>query len=64
MGLFQQPARRRDCLIDCITTIDWARPRISATIGAMRLKGVYYGWFVVAALCITETVPWGIISSR
>ena len=22
---------------------------------------VYYGWVVVAALCITETVTWGII---
>jgi MFS family permease len=27
----------------------------------MRPNGVYYGWFVVAALCITETVTWGII---
>jgi MFS family permease len=27
----------------------------------MRLNGVYYGWFVVAALCITEIVTCGII---
>ena len=22
---------------------------------------VYYGWVVVAALCVTETVTWGIV---
>jgi MFS family permease len=25
------------------------------------LPRIYYGWFVVAALCITETVTWGIV---
>jgi MFS family permease len=27
----------------------------------MRRTRIYYGWFVVAALCVTETVTWGII---
>ena len=27
----------------------------------MRLTRVYYGWLVVAALCVTETVTWGIV---
>ena len=27
----------------------------------MNLPRIYYGWFVVAALCITETVTWGIV---
>ena len=27
----------------------------------MRRAPIYYGWFVVAALCVTETVTWGII---
>src|SRR5882724_9569355 len=27
----------------------------------MRDTRVHYGWFVVAALCVTETVTWGII---
>jgi len=27
----------------------------------VRLSRVYYGWIVVAALCVTETVTWGII---
>jgi MFS family permease len=27
----------------------------------MRRESIYYGWYVVAALCVTETVTWGII---
>jgi MFS family permease len=27
----------------------------------MRPGSIYYGWYVVAALCVTETVTWGII---
>ena len=27
----------------------------------MRRAPIYYGWFVVAALCVTETVTWGIV---
>jgi len=27
----------------------------------VNLPRIYYGWFVVAALCITETVTWGIV---
>ena len=34
---------------------------MSATIDAMRVARVYYGWLVVAALCVTETVTWGIV---
>ncbi|MBI4608857.1 MAG: MFS transporter [Candidatus Rokubacteria bacterium] len=26
-----------------------------------RLRGAYYGWIVVAGLCVTETVSWGIL---
>jgi MFS family permease len=27
----------------------------------MKRRSIYYGWYVVAALCVTETVTWGII---
>ena len=27
----------------------------------IRARGMPYGWLVVAALCVTETVTWGIV---
>ena len=27
----------------------------------MGLGHIYYGWIVVAALCVTETVTWGVV---
>jgi MFS family permease len=31
------------------------------TLTRMARTRIYYGWFVVAALCVTETVTWGIL---
>jgi len=40
-----------------------ARPHLGDD-RTMRPNGVYYGWLVVAALCVTETVTWGIVYER
>ena len=36
-----------------------ARPASAAR--RRRLPAVDYGWIIVAALCVTETIAWGII---